>query len=172
MPWPRLPGSGVEKILVSEKFVGEAISDFCRFRVEGGYEGLCLLCGAYGSLSLNRNHRGVRRGCFRNSCVSLWAKSGDVPFLVHWKQSPLWTLCRFSSSVKVARARVRPMSMALGFRLLSAFLHCGFVAPPRRSPPLTLSFRKMYSCWWWLAARVQSFQVTGWSNFTQFATSL
>src|SRR6266702_1396511 len=70
MPWPRLPGSGVEKILVSEEFVGEAISDFCRFRVEGGYEGLCLLCGAYGSLSLDRNHRGVGRGCFRNSCVS------------------------------------------------------------------------------------------------------
>src|SRR6266702_2706769 len=82
MPWPRLPGSGVEKILVSEEFVGEAISDFCRFRVKGGYEGLRLLCGAYGSLSLDRNHRGVRRRCFRNSCVSLWAKSGDVPFLV------------------------------------------------------------------------------------------
>src|SRR6266571_302850 len=82
MPWPRLPGSGVEKILFSEEFVGEAVSDFCRFRVEGGYEGLCLLCGAYGSLSLDRNYRGVGRGCFRNSCVSLWAKSGDVPFLV------------------------------------------------------------------------------------------
>src|SRR6266702_4164190 len=82
MPWPRLPGSGVEKILVSEEFVSEAISDFCRFRVEGGYEGLCFLCGAYWSLSLNRNHRGVGRGCFRNSCVSLWAISGDVPLLV------------------------------------------------------------------------------------------
>src|SRR6266702_8473727 len=82
MPLPRLPGLGVEKILVSEEFVGEAVSDFCRFRVEGGYEGLRFLCGAYGSSSLNRNHRGVGRGCFRNSCVPLWAKSGDVPLLV------------------------------------------------------------------------------------------
>src|SRR6266702_3728515 len=27
------------------------------------------------------------------------------PFWLHWKQSPLWTLCRFSSSVKVLRSR-------------------------------------------------------------------
>src|SRR6266581_7033849 len=94
------------------------------------------------------------------------------PFWLQRKQSPLWTLCRFSSSVNVARALVRPMSMAFGLRLLSAFLHWNLVAPARRSPPLTLSFRKMYSCWWCLAARVQSFQVTGWSNFTQFATIL
>src|SRR6266702_2471719 len=30
----------------------------------------------------------------------------------------------------------------------------------------------MYSCWWCLAALVQSFHVTGWSNFTQLATNL
>src|SRR6266702_87617 len=88
MPWPRLPGSGVEKILVSEEFVGEAVSDFCRFRVKGGYEGLRFLCGAYGSLSLDRNHRGVGRRCFRNLCVPLWAKSGDVPFLVALEAEP------------------------------------------------------------------------------------
>src|SRR6266702_2362351 len=94
------------------------------------------------------------------------------PFWLHWKQSLLWILCLLLLSVMVALALIRPMSMAFGLQLLSAFLHCMQVAPPHRSPPLTLSFRKMYSCWWWLAARVQSFQVTGWSNFTQFATSL
>ncbi len=63
------------------------------------------------------------------------------PFWLQQKQSPLWILCHFSSSVNVAQALVCPMSMAFGLRLLSAFLHCGFVAPPLQSPPLTLSFR-------------------------------
>ncbi len=64
------------------------------------------------------------------------------------------------------------MSMALGFRLLSAFLHWNLVAPPLLSFPLTLSFRNMYSCWCACAALVQSFHVTGWSNLMQLATSL
>src|SRR6266702_4656231 len=68
------------------------------------------------------------------------------PLWLHWKQSPLWTLCRFSSSVNVAQALVRPISMVFGLRLLSAFLHWGFVAPPLHSVPLTLSLKNMYSC--------------------------
>src|SRR6266702_4463718 len=105
--------------------------------------------------------------------VFLWGQFlAMCPLWLHWKQSPLWTRCRFSSSVKVARALVRPMSIAFGLRLLSAFLHCGFVAPPLLSFPLTLSLKNMYSCWCFCADAVQSFHVTGWSNLTQLATSL
>src|SRR6266702_6143026 len=105
--------------------------------------------------------------------VCLWGQYRAIcPFWLHWKQSPLCTLCRFSSSVKVARALVRPISMAFGFQLLSVFLHWNLVAPPLRSFPLTLSLKKMYSCWCFCADVVQSFHVTGWSNLTQLATSL
>src|SRR6266702_4160891 len=124
MPWPRLPGSGVEKILVSEEFVSEAISDFCRFRVEGGYEGLCLLCGAYGSLSLNRNHRGVGRGCFCNSCVSLWAKSGDVPLLVALEaESPLDPFLQEDVFLLVVACRPCPVVPGYGMVKLYAICH-------------------------------------------------
>src|SRR6266571_1454657 len=88
MPLPRLPGLGVEKILVSEELVGEAVSDLGRFRVEGGYEGLRSLCGTYGSLSLDRDYWGVGRRCFCNSCVSLGAISGDVSLLVALEAEP------------------------------------------------------------------------------------
>src|SRR6266702_2542787 len=74
--------------------------------------------------------------------------------------------------MNVAQALVRPMSMAFGLQLLSAFLHWNFVVPPLLSFPLTLSLKNMYSCWWVCAACVQSFHVTGWSNFTQLATNL
>src|SRR6266702_6520520 len=94
------------------------------------------------------------------------------PFWLQRKQSPLWILCCFSSSVNVTCARVCPMSMVLGLRLLSAFLHWNFVAPPCRSFPLTLSFRIIYSCWCVCADLVQSFHVTGCSNLMQLATSL
>src|SRR6266702_5549039 len=62
--------------------------------------------------------------------------------------------------------------MAFGLQLLRAFLHWNLVAPPCLSFPLTLSFRKIYSCWCVCADRVQSFHVTGWSNLTQLATNL
>src|SRR6266702_2069266 len=88
MPLPRLPGLGVEKLLVSEELVGEAVSDLGRFRVEGGYEGLRLLCGTYGSLSLDHNYRGVGRRCFCNSYVPLGTVSGDVSFLVALETEP------------------------------------------------------------------------------------
>ncbi len=82
MPLPRLPGLGIEKILFPEEFVGEAVPNFFGFCVEGGYEGLCLLCSAHGSLSLDRDYWGVGCGCFRNSGVFLGAKTGDVSPLV------------------------------------------------------------------------------------------
>ncbi len=82
MPSPRLLGLGIEKILFAEQFIGEAIPNFFRFCVEGCDEGLCLLCGAHRSLSLDYDYRGVGRGCFCDSCVPLGAVSGDVPFLV------------------------------------------------------------------------------------------
>src|SRR6266702_5015432 len=94
--------------------------------------------------------------------VCFWGQNlAMCPLWLHWKQSPLWIRCRFSSSVNVVHALVHPMSMALGLQLLSMFLHCILVAPPHRLPPLTLSFRQIYSCWWVCAAFVQSFQVTG-----------
>src|SRR6266704_3342100 len=124
MPWPRLQGSGVEKILVSEEFVGEAVSDFCRFRVEGGYEGLCLLCGAYGSLSLDRNYWGVGCRCFCNSCVSLGAISGDVPLLVALEtESALDPLSFFF---------IRESGACPG----SSYVHGVWVAVVKRIPPL------------------------------------
>src|SRR6266702_1190718 len=82
MPLPRLPGLGVEKILLPEEFVGKTIPNFIRFCVEGGYESLCFLCGAHGSLSLDRDYWGVGRGCFCNSGVFLGAKTGYVSLLI------------------------------------------------------------------------------------------
>ena len=105
--------------------------------------------------------------------VCFWGQNlAMCPHWLHWKQSPLWILCHLSSSIMVALALVCLMSMAFGLRLLSAFLHCMQVAPPHRSPPLTLSLRKMYSCWWVCATWVQLFHVMGWSNLMQFDTNL
>src|SRR6266702_956134 len=105
--------------------------------------------------------------------VCFWGQNLVIcPHWLHWKQSPLWILCLLSLSIIVALALVRPMSMALGLLLLSAFLHCIQVAPPCQSPPLTLSLRNIYSCWCVHAAWVQSFHVTGWSNLIQLDTNL
>src|SRR6266702_2582171 len=94
------------------------------------------------------------------------------PFWLQRKHSPLLIHCCFLLLVYVTLALVCPMSMALGLQLVSAFFHWNFVAPPRLSFPLTLSFRNIYSCWCVRAVFVQSFHVTGWSNFTQFAINL
>src|SRR6266702_3267770 len=82
MPWPRLPGSGIEKILFSEKFFGEAVPNFFRFRMESGDKGLCLLGGTDGPLSLDGDDRRIARGCLSDSCCLVWTKSSDVSFLV------------------------------------------------------------------------------------------
>src|SRR6266702_5586058 len=50
--------------------------------MEGGYEGLCLLGGAHGSLGLDCDYRGVRRGCFCCAGVPLGAISCDVSLLI------------------------------------------------------------------------------------------
>src|SRR6266702_1113153 len=82
MPQPRRPGSGVEKILFSEEFVGEAISNFFTFRVEGCDKGLCFLCCTYWPFCLDGDGGYVRCGGFCRSCSLVWAVSGNVPFLV------------------------------------------------------------------------------------------
>src|SRR6266702_1870531 len=82
MPWPRLPGLGVEKILFAEEFVGEAVSNLFRFCMDCGYKGLCLLCGTHGSLGLDCDNWSVGRGCFSNSGVLLGTEVGDVSPLV------------------------------------------------------------------------------------------
>jgi len=57
MPLPRLPGSGVEKILFSEKFIHEAVTNFFGFRVEGRDQCLGLLGCTNWSLGLDSNDR-------------------------------------------------------------------------------------------------------------------
>src|SRR6266702_6095452 len=77
--------------------------------------------------------------------VCFWGQNLVIcPHWLHWKQSPLWILCLLSLSVILALALVHPMSMSLGLWLLSVFLHCIQVGPPRQSPPLTLSLRNIY----------------------------
>src|SRR6266571_8228132 len=82
MPLPRLPGLGIEKILLAEEFVRKAISNFFCFRVEGGYERLCFLRCANWSLCLDGDNRGIGCGGLCDSSSFVGAISGDMPFLV------------------------------------------------------------------------------------------
>src|SRR6266702_2361224 len=124
MPQPRLPGSGVEKILVSEEFVGEAIPNFFTFRVEGCDKGLCFLCCTYWPLCLDGDDRGIGRGCFRSSCSLVWAISGDVSFLV----------------AAEAKSTLNPLSFFFvcesGSGPSSPYVHGVWVSIVERVPPL------------------------------------
>src|SRR6266702_6489598 len=53
--------------------------------MEGGNEGLCLLCCTHWSLSLDCDDWGVGRGGFSNSGLFLRTESGDVSLLIALK---------------------------------------------------------------------------------------
>src|SRR6266702_2814152 len=50
--------------------------------MEGGNEGLCLLCCTDWSLGLDSNDWGIRCGCFCGSCSSVWTISSNVSLLI------------------------------------------------------------------------------------------
>ena len=57
MPLPRLPGLGIEKILLLlEQFFSEAVPNFFGFSMKGGNKGLCFLGCAHRSIGLNGEH--------------------------------------------------------------------------------------------------------------------
>ena len=77
----------------------------------------------------------------------LWGQLRNMwPCFWQRKHRPsAWSLC-LSSSVRVALALVRPISMAFGsLGRLKAFCHCPFVPLKRFSLLLVLSLRNIYS---------------------------
>ena len=77
-----------------------------------------------------------------------WGQNREMcPFWSHRKHFPSLIRFDFSSSVMVARALVRLMSIAFGsLRQVRAFVHCSLV-PPITLLPLSLLLNWMYpSC--------------------------
>src|SRR6266702_582304 len=102
-----------------------------------------------------------------------WGQNREMcPFWSHLKHFPSLIRLVFSSSVMVARALVRPRSIALGSRRrVRAFDHCSLV-PPITLLPLSRLLSWMYSLCCVRAESVQVLQLYGWSNLTQFQTKL